>query len=742
MVLAPQADDLAHPAFGKLFVESEYVPESAALLCHRRLRAPDDAAAWGVHVISQEGRTQGPVEWESDSACFLGRGRSPRDPQALDGRSLTGTTGVLLDPIASLRQRIRLAPGGVARMAFATGMSSSRETALALAQRYRDPSATARTFALASAHARSTLRYLGIASSEEALLFERRASRVLRGDGSLRADPELLARNTLGQEGLRPHGISGDVPILLVRVAGEDGLALVRQALQAQELCRRGPRRRRRRLLLVDPVGYLDEAGTVALTALLDDGPWRAWKHRPGGAYLLRFDRMPEAERLLLSTVARAILSDDRGGLAQQLDRPAPSWTDSATPSLPRPLRTAPRVTPIEPVPVPGLTLANGLGGFAGGGREYVIVLEGAEETPSPWVNVIANPISGRSSRPRARPTPGPGTAARTGSPLSPTTPSAIRPRKPSLFGTTRRARPGRPRQVPCPGRPTAGRYVIRHAAGVTRFAHAAAGIRQELAVFVDDVDPVKLSLLTLTNAGETVRNLSLYAYNEWVLGPPQEGQHLHAVTRRTRRPARSSRRIPGTTTPRRGWPLPMRASRRARPPGTAPPSSVATGRWPRRPRFARRRSRIASGPVSTRARGSRFRSRWRPERPGGLSSCWAKEPTWATCGSSWSGMGTSRPLWPRSSASAGGHDPRRGPGTDPRRLLRPPDEPVAPLPGPGLPGLGPLRLSPARRCLRLPGPAPGRDGSGARPPGPHPRAPPPGRFAAVRGGRRPALVA
>ncbi|MBS1108832.1 MAG: glycosyltransferase 36, partial [Anaeromyxobacteraceae bacterium] len=311
IVLAPAADDLAHPAFGKLFVESEYVPGCAALLCHRRPRAPDDAPAWGLHVLGQEGRTQGPVEWEADRARFLGRGRSTADPQALDGRSLTGTTGVLLDPIVSLRQRIRLAPGGVARMSFATGMSASRETALALAQRYRDPSATARTFALASASARSTLRHLGI-TADEALLFDRLASRVLRGDASMRAPPELLARNTLGQAGLWPHGISGDVPIVLVRVLGEDGLALVRQVLQAQEYWRLKGLEADVVILNEHPTSYLDVAHG-ALTELLEDGPWRAWKHRRGGAYLLRRDRMPEAEHLLLSTVARAILCDEQG---------------------------------------------------------------------------------------------------------------------------------------------------------------------------------------------------------------------------------------------------------------------------------------------------------------------------------------------------------------------------------------------------------------------------------------------
>ncbi|MCM2334836.1 MAG: carbohydrate-binding protein, partial [Anaeromyxobacteraceae bacterium] len=533
IVLAPAADDLAHPSFGKLFVEAEHLPESAALLLRRRPRAQEDPELYAVHVIAQEGRTQGPVEWETDRGRFLGRGRGPEDPQALDGRPLSGTVGVLLDPIASLRQRIRLAPGGVARLTFATGMASSRETALALAQRYHDPAATARTFALAFAHARSRLQHLSI-SEEEAVLFERLASRVLYADASLRAGPDVLARGTLGQQGLWAHGVSGDLPILLVRVVADADQALVRQALTAQEYWRLKGLAADVVILNEHPVGYLDEV-QARLAALLDDGPWRAWKHRPGGAYLLRADRMGEAERLLLLGVARAVLTGAAGSLANQLDGPVTSITGPVPAALqpPRPRgRTATQaVEPPAPPAVPALTLANGLGGFADGGREYVVVLEGAAETPLPWANVIANPDfgtvvtasgsaftwSGNSRENRLTPF--------ANDPISDPTAEAI------LVRDDDDGQAWCPTPGPLPRDAASGRFVIRHGAGVTRFARAVQGLRHELAVFVDPADPVKLTLLTLTNEGTAPRRLSVYAYAEWVLGPPQAGQGQHVVT-------------------------------------------------------------------------------------------------------------------------------------------------------------------------------------------------------------------
>ena len=323
IVLASPADDLAHPAFGKLFLETEYLADSAALLCHRRPRDSRDPAVWAVHVLSLEGRPQGPVEWETDRARFLGRGRDTDLPAALDGRALSGTTGIVLDPILSLRQRIRLVPGASVRLVVRHGHRlGSRDGRSArpevprpergLARRSRSPSRTRRAVCA-----------IWSISNDEALLFERLASRVLFADGSLRADPDTIASNELGQAGLWPHGISGDLPILLVRVVGDDDVALVRQVLQAQEYWRLKGLSADVVILNEDPSSYLDEMH-AQLTALLDNGPWRTWKHRSGGAYLLRGDLIGKAERTLIEAVARAVLGGDRGDLRAHLDKPHP----------------------------------------------------------------------------------------------------------------------------------------------------------------------------------------------------------------------------------------------------------------------------------------------------------------------------------------------------------------------------------------------------------------------------------
>src|SRR4051794_36307257 len=267
------------------------------------------------------------------------------------------------------------------------------------------------------------------------------------------------------------------------------------------------------------------------LTAVLDDGPWSTWKHRPGGAYVLRADRMGHAERVLLETAARAVLRGERGDLRTQLDRP--HLVDPLVPAF------SPTVTgnvggldaAVVDAELPAVTLSNRLGGFADAGRTYVLVLNGTDETPMPWTNVIANrrfgtmvtssgsahTWSANSRENRLTPFANDPTSDPTAEALF------IRDDESGDFWS--------PTAGPLVRTPESGRVVVRHTAGLTHFSRYAHGISQTLDIFVDADDPVKFSLLTLGNDGDRVRTLSVFAYNEWVLGPPRDGHQRHVVT-------------------------------------------------------------------------------------------------------------------------------------------------------------------------------------------------------------------
>jgi len=529
VALAQARDDFAHPAFGKLFIETEFLADRGALICHRRPRDSRDPGTWAFHVLSLDGRPHGPLEWETDRARFIGRGRSTDNPIAMDGRPLTGASGFVLDPILSLRQRVRLPAGGSVRIGFATGVAPDRDTAKALAQTYRDPAAAARALSLASAHSHGLRRHMNI-SNEDAVLFERLASRVLGAEGSLRALADVLAANELGQSSLWAHGISGDLPILLVRVCDEE-LGIVRQALEAQEYWRLKGLRADIVIINEHPASYMDEVQS-RLTALLDEGPWRMWKHQPGGAFLLRSDAMGQAERNLFMAVANAILDTSRGNLRMQLARPP------LRPLASQPLAVLAAENHLEPpsypsmnVAVPPLTLANGIGGFADEGRTYAIVLEGDQETPAPWANVISNPGFGTVLSASGSATTWCGNSRENRLTPFANDPVVDRGGEAIFVRDDDTGRAWCPTPGPMVRFPSSGRLLIRHSAGLTRFSRSIEGVHHQLDIFVDDADPVRFAELTLVNTTPVLRHLSVFSYNDWVLGPPREGDSRHVIT-------------------------------------------------------------------------------------------------------------------------------------------------------------------------------------------------------------------
>jgi len=363
IALARQPDDIAHPAFAKMFVQTEFVPACGAILAHRRQRSTNDPKIWAAHTAVVEGENGGDVQFETDRARFLGRGQTIRAPAAIvDGWPLSNTAGAVLDPIFSLRRRVRIARGATARVAFWTMAASSREEALDLVDKHRDAQAFERAMTLAWTQAQMELRHLGV-GADEANLFQRLANHVLYSDPTLRPPGDAIKRGAGKASMLWAYGISGDLPIVLVRVEEEDDLKLVRQLLRAHEYWRlKG--------LAVDLVivnerntSYVQDfqSSLESLARASQAMPWLASDSMRGAVFVLRADAMPPEARALLQSCARAMLRGGQGTLAEQINRAR----ERRPGSRPPPKRAYPQDVPEAPLPKPPLEFLNGLGGFA-----------------------------------------------------------------------------------------------------------------------------------------------------------------------------------------------------------------------------------------------------------------------------------------------------------------------------------------------------------------------------------------
>ena len=527
LVLGPQADDIAHPAFMKLFVATEYLTAQGALLATRRRRSPAEPEIWAAHLAIVDGEAVGRPEVETDRARFLGRGHSVRRPIAVtDGRPLSNTVGTVLDPVFALRHRVRVAPGAIVRIAFWTMVAPSRDAVLDLVDKHRDTAAFERAATLAWTQAQVQLHHLGI-NSLEAGLFQRVAGHLLNAGPTLRPSSDTILRGARGQPGLWPMGISGDLPIVLLRIADIENLDIVRQLLQAHEYWRM-------KQFAVDLV-ILNERGSsyVQDLQIALETQVRASQSRPqvgvqqqqGRVFVLRADLISPESRALLPAVARVVLVGQRGSLADQLDRvPEPDETVRTTPK-----RATVRAEPPAAPPQPALEFFNGIGGFAEDGREYVAILGPGQATPAPWINVIANPVFGFQVA-----TEGCGFTWSVNSRENQLTPWSNDPigDRPGEAFYLRDDDTG---ELWCPTalpiRDDAATYVARHGRGYSRFEHAAHGIAVELLQYVPLGDPMKISRLTLRNTSRGVRHLSLTAYVEWVLGPSRSASSAFVTT-------------------------------------------------------------------------------------------------------------------------------------------------------------------------------------------------------------------
>ena len=528
IVLATPQADSAHQTFSKMFVQTEYLAETGALLATRRRRASEEPEAWAAHLAVVEGETAGELEIETDRARFLGRGRGVQAPVAvMDGLQLSNTTGTVLDPIFSLRRRLTIPPGGVVRVAFWTMAASSREAILDEIDKHHDVTAFERAITLAWTQAQVQLRHLDVEPGQ-ASLYQSLAGHILYVDPSLRPASDAIRRGGGPPPVLWAQGISGDVPIVLVRIDDAEDIGIVRELLRAHEYWRlKG--------LVVDLV-ILNERGAsyvqdlqIALEALVRTSLARSHAGTgPGGIFVLRTDLISAEIRALLPAVARAVLLGRRGSLRHQLDRVQVPVSAIAPPRR-KPAGDGPAAPVQSAAALAALQFFNGLGGFSPNGREYVTVLGAGRTTPAPWINVVTNPNFGFQVA-----VEGSGYTWSLNSRDNQLTPWSNDPvsDRPGEVLYVRDEDSGEvwgPTALPI--RQDGAPYIARHGRGYSRFEHVAHGIALELVQYVPLEDPIKISRLTIRNISGHRRRLSVTAYAEWVLGLSRSASAPTVVT-------------------------------------------------------------------------------------------------------------------------------------------------------------------------------------------------------------------
>ena len=563
VVLAPKNADLSHRTFSNLFVQTEILHDRQAIICTRRPRTKDERVPWMFHLIAIPDMDSNDSSYETDRAKFIGRGRTAANPIMFDynkdelkpdsnlfeqvssqitgqlfgkqatkskNQPLSNTDGSVLDPIAAIRRTVKLATDRATTVQIITGVASSREAAIALIEKYGDKHFVERAFEMAWFQSQEVLRMLN-ATEADAQVFGRLASSVIYANSLRRTAPNVITRNNQGQSGLWRFGISGDLPIVLMRIADVSRINLVKQLLQAHTYWRMNG-------LIVDLViinedfsGYR-AALQDTIIGLINVGPEAQRIDKPGGVFIRRIEELSEEARVLFQSVARLVFTDNAESLLEQVDRRV--VIDRASERMPDALEPMFEIEKYSNTKLPerNLIFNNGLGGFTSDGREYVITLKSGQTTPAPWSNVIASPHIGTVVSEAG----GAYTWVENAhefrittwhnDPLSDTSGEAhyIRDDETGAFWS--------PTPLPnCMVAQENSDYVCRHGFGYSTFEHQEFGISSELTTYVAMDAPVKFVVIKLRNTSDRTRKLSVMGYLELVMGEWRHDNLMQIVT-------------------------------------------------------------------------------------------------------------------------------------------------------------------------------------------------------------------
>ena len=538
IVLGPAAADDAHPAFSNLFIQTEILANKNAILCTRRPRSSEEATPVVLHLMCAHGAVVGDFSFETDRSKFIGRGRSTRNPLAMEPGSwnkdtlsnsqrLSGSDGSVLDPIVAIRCQFIVEAEQTFKVHFVTGVGENKENALHLVEKYHDRHVAERVFELAWTHTQVACRQAGLTESDSQL-YEILAGIILYSWGAMRAESSILLRNKLGQSGLWGYGISGDLPILLLKMTSQENMEIARQLIQAHSYWKTMN-------LEVEFVIWIEDLSSYrqllydSLWNLISSGSSGHLIDVPGGIFILRAEQMSGEDRVLVQTVARAVILGNGGSLQNQVERRMRS-----------PLQTSYLVTTRaksserHKVELDAdffkkrLLYPNEFGGFSSDGRSYQIRTHTHHVTPAPWANVLANPYFGT-------------VVSESGSAytwcenahefrLTPWSNDSISDSSGEAFYLRDEETGEFWSPTPLPVRAETP-YTTHHGFGYSKFLHENAEISSELTVFVAIDAPVKMTVIKLKNRSTRPKRISITGYCEWVLGETRPKSLMYVST-------------------------------------------------------------------------------------------------------------------------------------------------------------------------------------------------------------------
>lgn len=511
VTLTTYESDIVHPAFSNLFIRTEFVEDPLCIIANRRPRAKGQNHFFTMQTVAVQGDSIGTVQYETSRVNFIGRNRDISNPIVLENdKPLSNTLGAVLDPIISIRKRVKIRPNETSRIVFTTAVGSSKDEVLKLARKYSQMHNIKRVFQLALIQSQIEMKYFGI-KSPQANLYQIMASKILFLNNTFRDRDNYIKNIKEGQSSLWGYGISGDFPIVLVIVKNEKDIDKVKQLLKAHEYWSAKGLNVDLVILNSQESSYMQNTMDL-LKDLVYSSYARVKMNKQGGIFLQSIYTMSSEVIKLLKACARLVIDCNKGELITQItnNNEIQDEIDDLQ------VKDINYHTEDCDFNVEKLKYYNDIGGFDTENDEYVIVLNDMKDTPAPWINIISNKDFGFH-------------VSEGGS--SYTWCSNSRENKITPWSNDwitdmpgealylRDEVNGKVWSISTKPVRDDGKYIIRHGFGYSNFKHNAHGIVGEMTVFVPKKEKVKICLIKLKNDTSVERKLSLTYYAHLNMG-------------------------------------------------------------------------------------------------------------------------------------------------------------------------------------------------------------------------------
>ena len=396
-VLSTNMQDYAHMAFNNLFLTFER-KERDNILVKRKKRSHVEKEIYLGTSFYTEHETIGDLEVEIDKEKFLGRDFNLIPEMVRDSKPYSQNMGLVTDPCLASKKTIKINPGEEVNFDLIICVSESKDLILEFLEKYKNSKVITKTFELARAKVEAESIYLGLKGTDIEK-YQKLLSYTIFNNILKKITLKGLTKKVYSQEDLWKFGISGDIPIILVKIEDLNDMYVVRDIIKAHEYFR--SKNIKVDLVILDKEeNSYNQYISYEIENVILNSQVEYLKNITGGIFVINSNQIDKNDLQLLEFKANVTINAKSGDIKTILDDLEDEYLKE-TKDLgfdnrhPFEYVFQEEVNNSLNTPMEKLKYFNEYGGFEKNGLEYVIKTDKQNKIPTTWSMIIGNETFG-----------------------------------------------------------------------------------------------------------------------------------------------------------------------------------------------------------------------------------------------------------------------------------------------------------------------------------------------------------